>query len=290
MEISLHIGAHLTDDDKLFSCLRRNGPLLAQQGIAVPDPGRYRQQLQKLSAEMQGKITDAQTQEALLDGVLEADDVDRVVFSIENLMAIHDWILADGQFYPHAGPRIAGIRHLFPTAEFHVYLAIRNPASFLPALAYDKRAGGVDGSLKGVNPASVRWSSVIARIKEAAPDVQITVWCDEDTALLWPEILRAVAGHTPETQLDGWFAWYWDLIAPKSHEAMRRYFANNPISDDAHRRRVLSVMLEKFARDEAQEVEASLPGWTDDYVEILTEIYEQDLDLIASMPGVTLLE
>ncbi len=290
MEISLHIGAHLTDENQLLSCLRRNSAALAKQGIAVPAPGRYRQQLQKLSAEMHGKVTDAQTQEALLDGVLEADDVSRVVFSIENLMAIHDWILADGQFYPRAGPRIAGIRHLFPTADFHVYLAIRNPASFLPALAHDKRAGGVDGALKGTDPASVRWSSVVARIKEAAPDVKITVWCDEDTALLWPEILRAVAGHTPETELVGWFRWYWDFIAPKSHEAMRRYFANNPITDDAHRRRVLSAMLEKFARPDVLEAEASLPGWTDDYIEILTEIYNQDLDLIASMPGVTLLE
>lgn len=290
MEIALHLGAHLTDEDKLVRCLLRNRTILAEQGIAAPNPSQYRQQLLVLTQEMRDQPTSVETQDTLLDGLLEADEVRRTVFSVENLLAQPNWVIDDGRFYPDAGHRVAGFCHLFPAASVHLYLAIRNPATFLPALAQPPRGDRIEAALKGLDPATLRWSDVIARIQEAAPDVPITVWCDEDTALLWPEVLRAVTDITPETNLVGWMAWYWDLITPKSHEAMRRYFDKNPITDDLHRRRILSAMLEKFAKPESLEVETTLPGWNDAYVEVLSEIYEQDLDLIGSMPGVTLIE
>ena len=37
-------------------------------------------------------------------------------------------------------------------------------------------------------------------------------------------------------------------------------------------------------------IEDLLPGWTEDTVETLSALYEEDLDLIASIPGVRLLE
>ena len=73
MEIALHIGALLTDENTLVRCLLRNRELLAEQGIAVPSPGDYRPQLLVLSQEMLGKPTSAETQETLLDGLIEAD-------------------------------------------------------------------------------------------------------------------------------------------------------------------------------------------------------------------------
>jgi hypothetical protein len=290
MEIALHIGALLTDENTLVRCLLRNRELLAEQGIAVPSPGDYRPQLLVLSQEMLGKPTSAETQETLLDGLIEADDVRRVVFSFENLMAPAKWVIDKGAFYPEAGARVAAVRRLFPTAEVKVFLAIRNPTTFLPALAQNNNAGGPETALKGIDPATIYWSQVVAQIREAAPDVPITVWCDEDAPLIWPEVLRAVADHAPDTDLAGWFARYWDMMTPNAHEVMRRYFVRNPIRDDQQRRRALSAILSKFAKSDSFEVEADFLGWTADYAEALTEKYEQDVDLIASIPGVTLLE
>jgi len=290
MEIAFHLGVHLTDTDKLVRCLMRNRALLAEQGIAVPPTSAYRPQLRQLSNKMADQVTNADTQEALLDGLLDSDDVNRVVFSSEYQLAAHRWIVVGGRFYPNAGKHVAQLVHLFPEAKTHIYIALRNPASFLPALIADDRSGGVQEVLKATDPAALRWSEMLMRIREAVPKVPITVWCDEDTPLLWPEILRTVSGHDPQTELEGWFAWYWDLVTPKTHEVMRRYFSRNPIVDDRHRRRILSAMLDKFARPEAAETEATLPGWTEDYLDVLTELYEQDLDLIGSLPGITLLE
>lgn len=290
MEIAIHLGVHLTDEDRLLRCLMRNRSELAEQGIAVPGPGVYRRQLLELAKQLRDQPTDADTQEALLDGILEADDVRRMVLSCEQFLSGHRWIVADDRLYPEAGRSVADLHHLFPEARVQLYFAIRNPASFLPALAADKRAGGVTTALKRIDPASVRWSEMLGRLRTEVPDVPITVWCEEDTAYLWPEILRAVSGHDRALELDGWFAWYWDLMTPKTHDAMRRYFSLNKITDDLHRRRVLRAMMDKFARTHSPDPAPTLPGWSEDYVEVLTEIYDQDLDLISTMDGVTLLE
>ncbi len=290
MEIAFHLGLHKTDEDRLVRCLMRNRAVLAGQGVAVPGPGQYRQQLRKLAHEMRDQPTNAATQEALLDGILDEDAIGRVVFSWDGFLSLPQWVVTNGRLYHAAGERVALLRRLFPAAEVSVHLAIRNPASFLPAVARLDTTGTVEREILAGDPTSLRWSSMLSRIVQAAPDVPVTVWCDEDTPLLWAEVLRDVAGHSPETVLDGWLGWYWDLVTPKGHEAMRRWFAANPPENDLHRRKMLSALLARFARPEVLEADAPLPGWDDDTVEALNAGYEQDLDLIATMPGVTLLE
>ncbi|MCB1406706.1 MAG: hypothetical protein KDK01_10735 [Rhodobacteraceae bacterium] len=290
MDIALYLGAHLTDEDKLVRCLMRNRTMLAGQGIAVPGPGGYRRQLRELAQAMRDEPTNGETQEALLDGILEADDVSRVVFCAEQFLAVHRWAIANDRLYPESGTRLAQLRHLFPEARVEAFLTIRNPATFLPMLAHDKRAGGVDAALKGIDPLTVRWSEVLLRMRTEAPDVPITVWTLEDLPVLWPEVLQAVSGHRGQEEFAAWFGFYWDLVTPKSHEAMRRYFRKNPTPDDLSRRRVLRAMLDKFIEPERLAIPQALPGWDGDYIDVLTELYEQDLDLIGSIPGVTLLE
>ncbi|PWE30990.1 hypothetical protein C4N9_04365 [Pararhodobacter marinus] len=290
MEIAFHLGAHCTDRDALVQCLMRNRATLLEQGIAVPGPGRYRQQLRQIAFDMRERETSAETQEILLDGILDEDEVDRVVFSSENLLSMPPWVVNDGQLYHAAADRAAMIRHLFPEARLEFFLAIRNPATLLPALAAGDSSGALARRLAEGDPGLLRWSDMLARVTEAVPDVPITIWCDEDTPLLWPEILRAVSGHAPDTVLEGWLAWYWDLVTPRTHAAMRRWFDRNPPADDAARRKMLGVLLSRFVKEDAVAPDPLIPGWTGDTIERLTEIYEADIDLAASIPGVTLLE
>ncbi len=71
---------------------------------------------------------------------------------------------------------------------------------------------------------------------------------------------------------------------------MRRWFDRNPPADDAARRKMLGVLLSRFVKEDAVAPDPLIPGWTGDTIERLTEIYEADIDLAASIPGVTLLE
>ncbi|WP_334192022.1 hypothetical protein [Pararhodobacter sp.] len=290
MEIALHLGAHLTDQDHLVRCLMRNRAPLLKQGIAVPGPGRYRQQLRQLAFDMRGHETNAQTQEALLDGILDEDNVRRVVFSSDNFLAMSKWALNAGQLYHAAGERVQMLRHLFPEARLELFLCLRNPATFLPALAAEDQTGAVLKQIEESDLAATRWSATVAQILEAAPGVSLTVWADEDTPLLWPEVLRAVSGHAAGMDLAGWLAWYHRLVTPAGHAAMRRWFEQNPTRDDATRRRMLAALLARFVKPEALETDPLPPGWTEETVDALTDLYDEDLDLIAALPGVTLLE
>lgn len=290
MEIAIHLGVHHTDDDHLIRCLMRNRPALGELGIAVPGPGQYRQQLRKLAHDMRDMPTDALTQEALLDGILDDDHSDRIVLSWDGFLSLPQWVIGNGHLYHSAGSRVAQLTHLFPKAEVSLFMGLRNPATFLPALVRADPSGSVQHELDLCDLAALRWSTVVNRIVQVNPGLQLTVWCDEDAPLLWPQILRAVADHPPGMALDGWLARYWDMVTPQAHEAMHRWFAANPVTDDAHRRRVLATLLGRLARPEALESEIHLPGWTEEVVETLDAIYDSDLDVIASMPGVTLLE
>ena len=290
MEIALHLGAHHTDQDHIVRCLMRNRVPLLEQGIAVPGPGRYRQQLRRLAFEMREQPTNAATQEALLDGILDEDEVRRVVFSSDNFLSMTKWAISSDRIYHAAGERVKLLQHLFPEARIELFLALRNPATFLPALAAGEDGAVALRNIEDSDPMALRWSQTLVNITEALPGVPLTVWADEDTPLLWPEVLRAVSGHAPGLVLDGWLAWYWSMVTPKAHAAMRRWFEVNPPPDDESRKRMLQVLLSRFAQPEAIESEALLPGWTEETVEELGDIYDEDLDLISALPGITLLE
>ncbi|MCW1933352.1 hypothetical protein [Pararhodobacter zhoushanensis] len=290
MEIALHLGVHETDNDHLVRCLMRNRAVLGKQGIAIPGPARYRQQLRQLSFAMRGRDTTAETQEMLLDGILDDDDVRRVVFSSDSFLSLPKWAVSHGRLYHAAAERVSLLRNLFPDARIELFLAIRNPASFLPAMVKADKTGSILTQITDSDPGALRWSSLLARLSEAVPDAPITVWSYEDTPLIWPEVLRVVSGHAPENEMAGWLAWYWDLVTPKGHAALRRWFETNPPPDDHARRKMLSVLLERFAKPEELEQDALLPGWTVETVDRLSALYDDDLDLIGSMPGVTLLE
>ena len=268
----------------------QNRARLAAEGIAIPGPGQYRQQLRKLAHEMRDQPTDAATQEALLDALLDDDNARRVVFSWENFLAMPGWVVGQGRLYPAAAERITLMRRLFPTARVSVFLALRNPAGLLPALARQDTGGTLEREAQTLDPTALHWSDLIARLTEAAPDVPVTLWCDEDTPLLWPQILRAVSNHDPARDLDGWLNWYQDLVTPKGFDTLRRWFAAHPASDDLLRRKTLSALVARFARPEEVELDARLPGWSDQTIDQFTAAYDADLDVIAAMPGVTLLE
>lgn len=289
MQIAIHLGAHATDDDRIIRCLMKNREALAQHGIAVPGPRRYRQSIGDILAALQDKVPSEGVQEALLDSFLDQDDVSRVIMSWPGFLAMPRWAVYGSQLYIAADEKVAALAALFPTAEIEFYLAIRSPSTFLPGLKREVQSGDLESILGDQDPLALRWSDTVSRISRGAPHARLFVWCDEDTPILWPEILREIADHPDDLALDGLFDWYKDFVTPQGHEIMTRWLRERPPMTDDQRRRVLMAFLDKFSRPEAIEVEATLTGWTDDLIEELDAIYEADVAQIATMPGVDFL-
>jgi hypothetical protein len=290
MHVVFHLGVHCTDEDRLLRALLRNRGPLAAEGVAVPGPARYRTLIRDTLQSLKGEVASAETQAHVLDQVLEggAEGVRRLVLSSDSFIAYPQWAIR-GAFYPNAGQRLRAMADVFPdhSAEFH--LAIRNPASLLPALLAKQRDRSLSEVLEGTDPLLLRWSDMVAGIRRANPGTPLIVWCDEDTPLLWPEILRGLSGHSEGFEMDGADEFLASLMTDEGMARLRLCLAGRPDIDALQRRAIVSDFLDRFALPERMEVEVDLPGWTGDYVSALSRAYDMDVARLARMEGVSLM-
>ena len=289
MEIVFHIGAHCTDEDRIIKCLLKNRVALAAEGIIVPWPRQYRFLFRDLLGRLKGRRASPEMQTLILDAVMAQDRPERVVFAHDMLLGLRSDALGSGRLYPGGAARVAALRNLFPDHPVSFRIGLRDPATFLQALHAASEPASPAALPGGIDPLRLRWSVVLEEMRAAAPDAPITAWCNEDLPVLWPEVLRAVTGHRPETALDFQLEFMAELMQPEGVERMKAYLADNPPATEARRRRAVAAFLEKFGRPEKLQIEIDLPGWTQDYVEAVSAAYEADLARVAGIAGVTLL-
>lgn len=289
MRIVYHLGAHCTDEDRLVRCLLKNRAVLAEQGIVVPSPTRYRKLMRDSAVQLRGQAASEETQAMILEQIMDEAEAERLVLSWDSFLSFPTWAVR-GSLYSFAGERIRAFTQIFPDIEAEFHLALRNPATFLPALQQKVNAKGGEDILTNVDPAYLRWSDAVQQILAHNPGVPLTVWCDEDTPLIWPEVLQTVSGHDPGLPLVDDDEVLALVMSETGLARMRAYCTEHPPQSTAQRRRIVTAFLEKFARPEAVEMEIDLPGWTDELVEDLTGRYLEDVDRIRRMPGVEVLD
>lgn len=289
MRIVYHLGAHCTDEDRLVRCLLKNRAVLAEQGIIVPSPTRYRKLMRDTAVELRGGSATVENQAYLLDQIMDEAEAERLIMSWDSFLSFPAWVVR-GSLYRAAGERIRSFTNIFPDIETEFHLAIRNPATFLPALQAKVRSKGHDDVLKGADPVELRWSTAVEDILRRNPGVPMTIWCDEETPLIWPEVLQAVSGHAPGTVLNDHDEVLAMIMSEIGLARMRSYLAEHPPETVAQRRRVATAFLERFARPDRVEVEIDMPGWTNEVVAEMTHRYLEDVEYIRQLPGVTLIE
>jgi hypothetical protein len=286
MRIVYHLGAHCTDDERLLRCLLKNRQALGEQGIVVPGPARYRSLLRDTAITLKGQPASRDTQALVLEQIMEEDRAERLVLSWENFLSFPQWVLKD-RLYPAAAERVRAFTQIFPEIEAEFHLGIRNPATFLPELFTKQRNKSYDQFMDGVAPIDLHWSDVIEDMLAANPGVPFTIWCDEDTPLIWPEVVQAVSGHTPGTVLTDTDELLSQIVSADGMVRMNAYLSGHPPQTPLQRRRIVSAFLDKFALPDRIEMELDLPGWTEDTVVSLTAAYQQDVAHIRSLPRVT---
>ena len=289
MRIVYHLGAHCTDDDRLVRCLLKNRARLAEQGIVVPSPTRYRRLLRDTAGQLRGQTASEDTQAMILEQIMDEASAQRLILSWTGFLGFPAYAVANG-LYGHGGERLREFTQIFPDIEAEFHLAIRNPATFLPDLRARTLQKGHADILDGVDPFALRWSEAARQILQANPNVPLTVWCDEDTPLIWPEVLEGVSGHAPGTSLEDDDELLANLLTEAGLTRFRTYCAEHPPQTVSQRRRIVTAFLEKFGRPDALATEIALPGWTEDVVEELTRNYLADIDRIAQLPGVRFME
>ncbi|HHS89460.1 MAG TPA: hypothetical protein ENJ26_03745 [Rhodobacteraceae bacterium] len=291
MRVAIHLGAHCTDDESLLKTLLQNKGVLSEKGISVPGPGRYRMTVIKAAQKLRGQEASEDSRDMLIDAIVDDDSAERLVLTHEDFICVPGRIFENGLLYDKAGYKPMWLRNVFAGYPVEFFLAIRNPATFIPAAFRHKRqnVGDFISFLSGVDVEQIRWSDVILAIQESSPDCPLTVWCNEDTPLIWPEVVREVAGTDDFTKLRGGL----NIIAPIMNRAgfrrMRSYLSSHPPKNETQRRRILAAFLDKYAIEDAIEEDLDVPGWTQELVAQMTRDYEEDLEEIANLPGVRLI-
>jgi len=289
MKIIYHVGAHSTDDDKLLQSLLKDQKALSERGVIVPRPWRYRPIMRETLVALGGAEATQEIQDVVLEAAMNVEEADRLVMVHENFISVPSRVVRDDQFYSNAGEKAQWLRRVFPHNEVELFMAMRNPATFFPAMAARIDDLTPQDILADCDPGRQRWSDVFRRIRAASPDTPLTVWCNEDTPLIWADILRAMTGMDKNFTFKGQYDLVNTLMSEDGTARMAAYMESHPPANDTQRRRILAAFLEKFGIEDALEEEIEMPGWTDDYVEMLTAAYEEDMYEVSSIEGVTLI-
>lgn len=290
MRVVFHIGAHLTDRDRLVRSLLKNREALMCHGVLVPGPGRYRKVMRDVVNKLRGARASAEAQDVILEAISENDRCETLFLSNESFICLPERALDDGQLYARAF-KTSWLRNAFPDAQVDFAIGLRDPATFLPALYRTRKDAdqSFEDYLSGIDPMTLRWSDTIRRITDENPGSRIIAWCNEDTPLIWSEIMRAVTGVAPETPLRGMYDIAARIMSEEGRRHLAAYLEKYPPENETMRRRVVSAFLERFALDDSMEQEIDLPGWTGDYIELLSGLYDADMQVLAQIPGVTFL-
>jgi hypothetical protein len=289
MKIILHAGAHATDEDRLMKCLLKNADDLKSNDVAVPGPSNYRTLIRDtLKAMGQGEPA-ADGRDVLLDAILPGDMPQRLILSNEGFFAHARHAIEGGAIYPDAETKLKRFCTLFHEDEVELFIGLRNPAGFLTQLHGRLSNVPFDEFLAGSVPSQLRWSELIKRIRTALPDLPTTVWANEDTPLLWSQILREMMGFPDEQKIKGGFDLITDLMTQEGMRRFRAYLKAHPVMSEDQKRRVVSAFLAKFARPELLEEEVGAPGWSAQEADQMALQYERDVAELANIPGVRVL-
>ncbi|WP_050526672.1 hypothetical protein [Pseudorhodobacter aquimaris] len=288
MRIVYHLGAHCTDEERLLRCLLKNRDVLAAEGIIVPGPAKYRTLLRDTALTLKGQAAPPETQADILGQITSDAQADRMILSWANFLGYAQGALRRG-IYSSGGERMHAFRQIFPEAEAEFHIGIRNPATFVPAVFQKQNGRSYAEFMDGVNVETLRWSTLIQNLRDANPTVPITVWCDEDTPLLWPEVLQAVSGHSAAAKLSDTDDLLTTIMSADGMKRMNAYLEMHPPPNPEQRRRVVSAFLAKFALPQEINVEIEMEGWSDDLVARMTEAYDLDVSRIIAMDGITFL-
>lgn len=290
MDVAIHLGFHCTDEERLTRCLLRNAAVLDAQGIAVPPPQSYRPVMKEAMVAVRAAGEPGGEVALRLAQALDATPGKRrLVLSHPNLICFPGRAISRDGFYAMAPRKIATLAGVMGGTLAEIHLALRNPATLVPALIEQVADTDYATLMCGLPPLGLSWAEVIEGIRAELPDLPMVIWCNEDLPLIWPELLRRLAGVPPETPMEGDEEMLGALLTPVGMATLAAYLKSQGPVSIQDRRRLTTALLERYAQPGQLEVELDLPGWTPALVEEITDAYYSDVTRIAEIDGVEFL-
>jgi hypothetical protein len=288
LQIALHVGAHKTATTHLQRSLLDHRPALAQQGVQVYGPPQLRSGtttlVSRFGLQARGTPKAVAADPAVVLAQL-AQGADRLVVSEENFIGTlqNRWGNVLTPLYAKAGARIAAIATA-ASPPLDVFLAIRNPASFLSSAYGQVLFGGAVVSAARFRSKNaldeIDWPDLVARIASLPGVGRVIVWRFEDYQALFAQVCAALLGDGPArtvTPVPEVVHMGLSEAAVAAIFAWRRAGRAGPLANLARDTFPVSDSNPKFSVFTPEECRAA------------TAVYAAQVVRIAAMPKVTLL-
>lgn len=286
MQVVFHCGAHGTDQYRMVKTLMQNRNWLLDNGIEALTPNRHNDIFNPALAQLRGGPASPEMQQMMLDAILESDHPRRIIFSTPSFLGKAERAVAADGLYSSAPEKFAALANLFPSAEVEFCMALKNPATLIPFIATQAGSSPYPQIMGRIPPESLRWAPTIRRILAAIPDCRLVLWCHEDTSLIWPEVVRRVANMPSDVPLRAGLQVLADILEPEGIEMIREEMSRQERLTIDSRRAIFAAALQKHALPSQIETEVDLPGWTQDLVDHISDLYDEDVAEIAALPGI----
>lgn len=285
--VAVHIGAPLTDSEKLTWSLRKDAKALLEKGIMIRRPVTYHKDVRRLLDKQAMTQVEDEERDVLLFNNVKDHQVSRLFLTYPNFLGAPGWMLNGGRMYQNVGRNTQEARELFRQNRCEFFLGIRNPATFIPSVFASQQAKSWDEFSAGTDLLSQRWSQVVKDILAENPDVPITVWCNEDMPLIWPKILGKVTGLGTSFRFTGEHDILSEVMSEHGVKRLEKYLEERPELTEAQRIQVQSLFLKYFHSEDATEEEIDIPGWSQAFIDDMTDVYLDDISILERMPEIT---
>ncbi|HWL56072.1 MAG TPA: hypothetical protein VNQ78_05270 [Paracoccus sp. (in: a-proteobacteria)] len=286
MQVVFHCGAHGTDLYRMVKTLMQNQEWLLANGVEALTPSRHREAFADALNSLNGQPASPEMEEVLLDAILESDEPQRIIFSTPTFLGKAERAISSDGLYANAGEKLAALANLFPSAEIEIFMALKNPATLLPYVFSQDGTRSYDQVMGAIPPESLRWAPAIRHMQAALPGHRLVLWCHEDTSLIWPEVVRSIATMPSDVPLKAGLQVLGDIMKPEGIEMIREEMSKEKRLTVEKRRAIFAAALSQHALPDQIEMEVTLPGWNQDLVDHISDLYDEDVAEIAAMPGV----
>ncbi|MDG2340015.1 MAG: hypothetical protein P8L32_02315 [Paracoccaceae bacterium] len=198
--VSLHLGAHKTASTHLQKSLDQNGGLLKENDVRYFGP-KYLRHKDHAFLDLFGLRPDG-VSIGNRDGSTQiewlAKGARRIVLSDENILGPVFDQLNPGVLYPQADIRVESFIKTVGEHPVSIFLATREPSSWIASLYSQRVVGGESRSFKkfvGTNqPHALRWSNLIDRLRRIPSIAGLYLWRKEDYPDVAAPVLRRMIG------------------------------------------------------------------------------------------------
>lgn len=289
MRITLHIGAHHTRTPRLVGAIKSCERAFGRLNIASSSPNHYRPIIASELTRLDGLPPIISEEDAVLAQILgDKSDTQNLIMINEDWAGDRNMMFKGGQLYTGIGASVSRVAELFSQHDVHITMAIRNPAFLInAALTAPGTPASLNWFLKSNDPMELSWVAPVEQLQDALPKAQITMWCEEDTPLIWPRIIRHVANVADDTPVRGTLAAIADSLQPEGIDRFRTFMRNHTLTSDVQYERAVLAFLDKYADESVMTASCNVPGWTAETVHDLSLNYEDDIATLAAKDNVT---